>query len=326
MQASQRVRLGRTQVSVTRLGLGTAPLSGLYGAVPEEEAFGALEAAWELGIRFYDTAPLYGYGLGEMRTGAMLRSRPRDEYTLATKVGRLLRPGAPPEPGQSFSGTPPVNPVFDFSYDGVMRSVEESHERLGVERIDILHIHDPDKHHDAALSGAYRALDELRAAGVIGAVGAGMNQAQMLTRFAREASFDCFLLAGRYTLLDQIGLQEFLPTCVERGVAVIAAGVFNSGILADPKPGSRYNYRRARPVLVERALRIRDVCERHDVPLRAAALQFPLGHPAVHTVLAGCRSLEQVEDAVRMFETPIPGAMWEELKAERLLPAEAPTP
>jgi len=322
----ERVELGRTGLEVSRLGLGTAPLAGLYRPVREEDALPVIEAAWDSGIRFFDTAPLYGYGLGEQRTGAVLRGKPRADFTLATKVGRLLRADAPPEPGQSFFGTPPVNPVFDFTYEGVMRSVEESRERLGIERLDILHIHDPDHHYVDALHGAYRALDELRAKGVIGAVGAGMNQAEMLTRFAEEADFDCFLLAGRYTLLDQVALKDLLPVCVKRGVAIIAAGVYNSGILGNPRPGAHYNYRDAPPELIERAQRIRAVCERHQVPLRAAAVQFPLGHPAVQTVVVGCRSVEQMQDSVRMFETDIPGALWEELKSARLLPDEAPTP
>jgi D-threo-aldose 1-dehydrogenase len=311
---------------VTRLGLGTAPLAGLYRAVAEPDALAVIEAAWEGGIRFFDTAPLYGHGLAEQRVGRVLREKPRAELTLATKVGRLLRAHAPPEPGQSFRGVPPVNPTFDFSYDGVMRSVEESRERLGMEQIDILHIHDPDDHYREAIEGAYRALDRLRSDGVISAVGAGMNQAEMLTRFAREADFDCFLLAGRYTLLDQVALKELLPTCLDRGVAIIAGGVFNSGILGDPKPGTHYDYQPAPSELIERAQRIKAVCERHRVPLRAAAIQFPLGHPAVQTVVVGCRSVEQLEDSVRMFETEIPQALWEELKAERLLPDQVPTP
>ena len=326
MNPREQVRLGRTDLTVTRLGLGTAPLAGLYREVREEDALATLEAAWNAGIRFFDTAPLYGYGNGEDRTGKALRARPRSDYTLATKIGRLLRADAPPDPNQDFHGTPPVNPVFDFSYDGVMRSVEESRERLGIERLDILHIHDPDRHYQDALHGAYRALDKLRADGAIGAVGAGMNQTEMLTRFAREANFDCFLLAGRYTLLDQVALKELLPVCVERGVAIIAAGVYNSGILGDPKPGSHYNYQAAPAELIQRAQRIRTVCERHGVPLRAAAVQFPLGHPAVQTVVVGCRSVQQVEDSVRMFEKEIPDALWEELKSERLLAEEAPTP
>ncbi len=326
MKAAERVPLGRTSVTVTRLGLGTAPLGGLYSPVAEDEALQTLKAAWRLGIRFFDTAPVYGYGLGETRTGKALRARPRNEFTLATKVGRLLRADAPPEQGQVFFGTPPVNPVFEFSYDGVMRSVEESRERIGIEKIDILHIHDPDQHFAEALGGAYPALDRLRSEGAIKAVGSGMNQAEMLTEFARRADFDCFLLAGRYTLLDQVGLKELLPLCVERGIAIIAGSVFNSGILADPKPGTTYNYSSAPPHLVERAQRIRAVCERHGVPLRAAALQFPLGHPAVASVLVGCRSVAEIEDAVRMFETPIPAEMWADLKSERLVVADAPVP
>ncbi|HSR21958.1 MAG TPA: aldo/keto reductase, partial [Candidatus Eisenbacteria bacterium] len=202
---AERVRLGRTDLEVTRLGLGTAPLGGLYRDVPDQQAAALLEAAWAAGLRLYDTAPLYGHGLSERRLGAALRSRPRDELVLATKVGRLLR------------GDPP-GPVFDFSADGARRSLEESLERLGLDRVDVLHVHDPDDHHDEALAGACRALDGLRREGRIGAVGAGMNQWQMLARFGREAAFDCFLLAGRFTLLDQSGLDELLPLCLERGI------------------------------------------------------------------------------------------------------------
>jgi aryl-alcohol dehydrogenase-like predicted oxidoreductase len=326
LKASETLRLGRTAVTVTRLGLGTAPLAGLYQPVDEAVAIRTFEAAWRCGIRFFDTAPLYGYSLGELRTGKALRDESRSEYTLATKVGRLLRPDAPPEPGQVFFGTPPLNPLFDFSYAAVMQSVKESRERLGIERFDILHIHDPDNHFEEALSGAYRALDELRSRGAIGAVGAGMNQSKMLAEFARRADFDCFLLAGRYTLIDQEALEELFPICLEKGIAIIAAGVYNSGILADPKPGAPYNYSAAPPRLVERAQRLLAVCERHGIPLRAAAIQFPLGHPAVQSVVVGCRTPEQMLDSVRMFETAIPGALWAELKAERLLPREAPTP
>jgi D-threo-aldose 1-dehydrogenase len=216
--------------------------------------------------------------------------------------------------------------MFDFTYDGVMRSVGESLERLQLERIDILHIHDPDNHYDEALHGAYKALDHLRSEGLIRAVGAGMNQAEMLARFAREGNFDCFMLAGRYTLLDQVALDELLPLCVERGVAIIAAGVYNSGILADPKPGSHYNYVAAPEPLLERARKIRTVCDRHDVPLKAAALQFPLGHPAVTCVVVGCRSVAQIDESIQMFELDIPPALWKELKAEGLLQEDAPIP
>lgn len=326
MKAAERVKLGRTPLLVSRFGLGTAPLAGLYEAVPEDQGLAVISTAWEVGIRHFDTAPLYGFGLAELRLGKALQDKPREEFVLASKVGRLLRAGAPPESGQNFRGTPPVNPVFDFSYDGVMSSVEESLERLHMERVDILHIHDPDNHYADAIKGAYKALDSLRSEGVIKAVGAGMNQAEMLTRFAREGNFDCFLLAGRYTLLDQVALDELLPVCMERGIAIIAAGVYNSGILADPKPGARYNYTAAPAPLLERARKIREVCDRHGVPLKAAALQFPLGHPSVACVVVGCRSVDQLNESIRMFETEIPPALWQELKHKGLLREEAPTP
>ncbi len=326
MNPRERVHVGRTAVAVTRFGLGTAPLAGLFEAVDEAQGIAVIERAWDAGIRFFDTAPLYGHGLAELRLGKALEHKPRDEFTLATKVGRLLRADVPPEPGQAFRGTPPVNPTFDFSYDGVMRSFEESLERLGLDRVDILHIHDPDNHYDDAISGAYRALDRLRADRVIGAVSAGMNQAEMLTRFAREADFDCFLLAGRYTLLDHVALKELLPECQKRGIAILAGGVYNSGILADPKPGAHYNYQAAPAELLERAGRIRDVCTRHGVPLKAAAVQFPMGHPAVSCVIVGCRSTAQLDESIKMFEFDIPPGLWHDLKAEGLLPDDAPTP
>jgi D-threo-aldose 1-dehydrogenase len=326
MNPSERVRLGRTPLSVTRFGLGTAPLAGLYEAVPEDQALQVITRAWDEGVRHFDTAPLYGFGNAETRLGKALHDKPREDFVLASKVGRLLRADAPPEPGQNFRGTPSVNPVFDFSYDGVMRSVDESLQRLQLDRIDILHIHDPDNHYDDALHGAYKALDHLRSEGVIRAVGAGMNQAEMLARFAREGNFDCFLLAGRYTLLDQIALDELLPICVERGIAIIAAGVYNSGILADPKLGARYNYATAPEPLLERARKIRAVCDRHGIPLKAAALQFPIGHPAVSCVVVGCRSVAQLDESLRMFEVDIPPSLWQELKSEGLLREDAPTP
>jgi D-threo-aldose 1-dehydrogenase len=326
LAAAEPVRLGRTSLTVSKLGLGTAPLGGLYRETPEKEALAVVERAYELGLRFFDTAPLYGMGLAEQRLGEQLRRKPRDDFVLATKVGRLLRGGAQPDPTQPFPGAPPLNPVFDFSYEGVLRSLDESLSRLGLDRVDIVHIHDPDQHHDEALNGAYRALDRRRSQGVVSAVGAGMNQSQMLARFAREANFDCFLLAGRYTLLDQGGLRELLPACQERGIAVIAGGVFNSGILAAPQAGATYDYAVADPVLVQRAQRIGETCARWDVPLKAAAVQFPLGHPAVTSVLVGCRSVEELEEDVRMFEHPIPHALWQELKADRLLPERTPVP
>jgi D-threo-aldose 1-dehydrogenase len=311
----KRVAFGRTRLRVTELGLGSAPLGGLFEAVAEDEVHRVVDAAWSAGIRFFDTAPLYGHGLAEKRLGEVLRTKPRDEFVLATKVGRLLRADAPPEPGQAYVGVPPVNPVFDFSYDGVMRSVDESLGRLGLDRIDILHIHDPDDHYEEALHGAYRALDTLRSEGTISAVGAGMNQAEMLSRFARDANFDCFLVAGRYTLLDRIAAKELLPLCVERGIAVVAGGVFNSGILADPDSDTHYNYRPAPAELIRRALELKARCERHGVDLKAAAIQFPLRHPAIPVVLTGPRSVAELEENIRMFQAPIPDELWAELDA-----------
>lgn len=315
-------RLGRTSCFVTELGMGTAPLGGLYTPVSEEVALETLEAAWASGVRLFDTAPLYGNGLSERLLGSFLKFKPREEYVLATKVGRRLR--APTL--QAGEGMPPDRPVFDFSYDGVMRAFEESLMRLGAERVDILHIHDPDNHYRDALAGAYKALDNLRSQGAIKAVGAGMNQSEMLVRFARDGVFDCFLLAGRYTLLDQGALAEFLPLCEERGISVIAAGVYNSGILADPRANAKFDYQDADQSLVNRALRIEKICLRHGVPLKAAAMQFAAAHPAVATTLTGARSPTEIEENVAVYSFAISPAMWEDLLAEGLIAPSAPIP
>ena len=331
MNPAERVRLGRTRLRVTRIGLGTAALGGLYAAVDEEQAVATVRRAYDAGIRFFDTAPLYGHGLAERRVGLALSEVPRD-IVLATKVGRLLRAGAPPEPSRLSGGfdrwpaAPAVNPVFDFSYDGVLRSVEESLERLGLDRVDVLHIHDPDEHADDALDGAYRALDRLRSDGTVSAIGAGMNQAEMLVRFARAVEFDCFLVAGRYTLLDQAALRELLPLCEERGIAVILGGVYNSGILAGPRRGATFDYAPAPAELVERARRLEAVCGRHGAELKAAALQFPLAHAAVTSLLVGARSPEELDEDLAFLRTPLPPELWDDLRRERLLPEEAPTP
>jgi D-threo-aldose 1-dehydrogenase len=332
MEPRALARLGGSDVAVTRLGLGTAPLGNLFEPVTDERSAAVVARARELGIRFFDTAPLYGYGLAERRLGAALADAPRDSYTLATKVGRVLVRGAEPDPSQFHDGqpfykeTPDVAPVFDFSAEGARRSLEESLSRLGLDRVDVLHIHDPDLHPEEAIGGAYRVLDEMRAAGIVGAIGAGMNQAPMLARFAREARFDCFLLAGRYTLLDQSGLDELLPLCSEGHISVIAGGVYNSGLLADPRPGATYDYVPAPAAFIERARAIGAVCARHAVPLKAAAIQFPFGHPAVTAVLVGCRSVEELEENVAMFEQAIPEALWADLRAARLLADRVPVP
>jgi D-threo-aldose 1-dehydrogenase len=308
---------------VTRLGLGLAPIGGLYTPVGDDVAAATVDAAWQAGIRFFDTAPLYGAGLSERRGGAALRGHDRADYALSTKVGRRLVRGAL-DPADIWMEDTGVKPVFDYSAEGVRASHEESLDRLGLDRVDVLHIHDPDDHFETALGGAVPALVELRREGRIGAVSAGMNQSAMLTEFARTGSFDCFLLAGRYTLLDQSALGDLLPECRRRGIAIIAGGVFNSGVLADPVDGATYDYRPASPAILAKARAIAAVCARHDVPLRAAALQFPLGHPAVATVLVGMRSPAEVADAVAMATVEIPGALWRDLVADGLLDPEVP--
>jgi D-threo-aldose 1-dehydrogenase len=324
--------VGHSDLEVGPLGLGTAPLGGWPTVVPEPTVLATVRRALEFGIRFVDTAPLYGHGLSELRLGRALAGVDRDSYVLATKAGRLLCRGAPLHlacsyEGRSlFAGEHEVNPVFDFSHDGALRSVDESLERLGIDRVDIVHIHDPDDHHDEALAGTYVALDELRSQGVIGAVGAGMNQSEMLARFAREGDFDCFLLAGRYTLLEQGALDELLPLCVDRGISVFAGGVFNSGVIIDPRPGATYNYVPAPPEVIARAQGIGEVCRRHDVPPAAPAIQFPLAHPAVATVLVGARSPAELEEDVRLAQLPIPDDLWAELREEGFIRDDAPVP
>jgi D-threo-aldose 1-dehydrogenase len=312
VNVTEQVRIGRTGVRVTRLGLGMAPIAGLYAPVGEEQARATVDRAWELGIRYFDTAPMYGNGRSERRGGAALAQRPRDEFTLSTKVGRLLRPGRS-EDEPIWAEPADVTPVFDFSAAGVLTSYAESLDRLGLKRAEILHVHDPDQHFGPAVGEALPALVNLRDQGRIGAVSVGMNQAPMLVDFVRTGLLDCVLVAGRYTLLDQSAGAELLPLCAARGVSVIAAGVFNSGVLADPRPGATYNYRPARPGVVERARAIQAVCGRHGVPLRAAAIQFPLTHPAVSCVLVGARSPEEVADAVAMASLEIPSRLWAEL-------------
>jgi D-threo-aldose 1-dehydrogenase len=306
-----------------RVGLGTAPIGGLYEAVAEETAVATVARALERGLRLVDTAPFYGLGLSERRVGSVLAGRARDEYVLATKVGRLLRPAEHSDDRRLWPATESLASVFDYSFEGVLRSVDESLERLGLDRVDILHIHDADDHVEPALSGAYPALDRLRSEGAIAAVGAGLNRVEPLLRFAREADFDCFLIAGRYTLLDQSALAELLPLCRERGIAVILGGVLNSGLLAG---GETFDYRPAPPEWRERARALREVCDRHGVPLPAAALQFPLAHPAVTTVLVGARSPAELDEDLDLLALPIPADLWSELRAEGLLPEDAPVP
>ena len=335
----ERVAVGRTDLRVTRLGLGGASIGGLFEAVPTDAAIGLVEHAWEIGVRSFDVAPLYGYGASERRLGHVLAARPRDEFVLSTKVGRLVRRAWSVKPGEDvdrqgdqarddafYAATVGRRVVFDYSADGVLRSVEASLDRLGLDRIDILYIHDPDDHWQQALDGAYPVLDRLRRAGVVGAIGAGMNQTAMLTRFATETDIDVVLVAGRYTLLDQSAAEDLFPVCRARGVAVIVGGVMNSGILADPGREARYDYRLAPAPMVERANRLEATCARHGVPLRVAAIQFPLAHPAVTGLVAGVRTGAHLDEYPAAMQADVPAGLWEELRAEALLEPGVPTP
>ena len=316
-------RLGRSGVAVTEVSFGGAAIGNLFTAVTDADARAAVDAAWDGGIRFFDTAPHYGLGLSERRLGAALHDRPRGDYVISTKVGRLLEPASSSGPtavgGRDPEGFDVAGDLvrrFDYSADGVRRSLEASLGRLGLDRVDIALIHDPDAHGEQALREAYPALSELRAEGVIGAIGVGMNQTAMLTRFVRETDIDVVLVAGRYTLLDQSAADTLLPAALERGVSVIAGGVFNSGVLAAPTPGATYDYETAPGSLVSRALRLQEICAEAGVPLRAAAARFPLAHPAVASVLIGARSAAEVADAIALRELDIPPQLWESLATE----------
>ena len=320
-------QVGTTRLRVTRLGLGGAPLGGLSSEVENQVARDTVVQGYDLGIRYFDTAPLYGRGNSETFTGRVLADLPRDSFVLSSKVGRVLNPISS-QPGTDIHlGLPPYEPVFDFSRDGVLRSLEESLKRLGLDRMDIAYIHDPDDHYQQAIDEAFPTLAELRSQGVVGAIGAGMNQWQALARFARDGDFDCFLLAGRYTLLDHSGLEELLPLCQQRSISLVLGGPYNSGILAsDLQSETTYFYRETPPDVLDRARQIKAVCDRHAVPLKAAALQFGLAHPAVAATIPGPRSPAEVEENVRMVGHQIPADLWAELKTARLIPDDAPEP
>ncbi|MFF3492260.1 aldo/keto reductase [Streptomyces sp. NPDC002795] len=320
--------LGRGDVPVTALGFGGAAIGNLYTPVRDEEAHLALDAAWDAGMRYFDTAPHYGLGLSERRIGAYLRTRPTGSYTLSTKVGRLLEPdgGGGDDSADGFDVPAATRRVWDFSAAGVRRSIEESLGRLGVDRIDVAYLHDPDDHAQEAFGEAYPELERLRGEGLVGAIGAGMNQSAMLTRFVRDTDVDVVLCAGRYSLLDQRALDELLPSAAERGVSVVIGGVFNSGLLADPREGGTFDYAVAPPELLSRARRLKDLAERHGTTLRAAALAFPFGHPGVTSVLVGTRSAAEVTDTVRQFTAKVPAAFWQEARDRDLLAADVPVP
>jgi D-threo-aldose 1-dehydrogenase len=308
-------RIGDTDVEISRLALGGAPLAGLYRPVTDDKAERTVRRALERGIRYVDTAPHYGAGRSEHLIGRVLAGRPRSSFSVSTKVGRRLRPrlAAEPPDDAGFAAEPAYKREWDWSRDGIRRTLSESLDRLGLDRIDVAYLHDPDDHEEQVYAAAYPELVRLRDEGVVTAIGAGMNQTAMLTRFAERLDIDVVLCAGRYTLLDRSAREDLLPVCLERGVSVIVGGVFNSGLLADPKPGATYDYAPAPADLVERARRLRDACAAHGVPLRAAAMQFPLRHPAVTSVVAGCRSPEEVDDNTASLSDPIPDSLWDEL-------------
>jgi D-threo-aldose 1-dehydrogenase len=321
----------------TILGFGTSPIGNLFRAIPDEEAQAMLDLAWARGLRVFDTAPAYGNGLSERRCGHALRRYPRGEYLLSSKVGRLLSPSREPVDGGRCVDVPPFRLVLDYGYDAAMRSVEDSLQRLGTSHLDIALIHDVDTpnfgpelqklHFKTAMDGAYRALAELRDQGVVRALGLGVNEWQVCQDALGHADFDCFLLAGRYTLLEQEPVEGFLPRCAARGVSLLIGGAFNGGILATgPGPQAKYNYKPAPESVQVRARRIQAVCNSHGVPLPAAALQFPLGHPSVACVLLGTRYVSQLEANCDWFAVEIPTDLWDELKREGLLHPEAPVP
>lgn len=338
MNKITRRKFGRTGLMVTDMGFGAAPIGNFLKPIPEEVAAAMVEHAWISGMRYFDTAPLYGHGLSELRLGQNLRWKPRDEFVLSSKVGRLLTPA----PRASISFAPWVNAApftfrFDYSYDGAMRSVEDTLQRTALERIDIAFIHDCDVFtHGAAqqaiyfkqaMDGAYKALLKMREEGVVKAIGFGVNEWQVCHEALKQGDFDGFLLAGRYTLLEQDSLDEFLPLCEKRNAAVVIGGGLNSGILATGAvPGAKYNYSPAPPHILEKVKKIEAVCAEHKVPLPAAALQFLLAHPAIASHVPGTRTVEQMEQNIAWISHPIPKDFWQDLKHKGLLRKDAPVP
>lgn len=331
--------LGKTGVQVTELGFGGAPLGELFNPVSDEMARNTLACAWEAGIRYYDTAPFYGYGKSERRIGDHLRQHETDSYVLSSKVGRVLTATRDIENFEYgfWMGGLPFDYRFDYSYDGIMRSYEDSLQRLGLHEIDLLLIHDLDHffHSEAQVqaylnqmfTSGWRALDELRSSGAIKGVGAGLNKTGMMLRFLDMMPLDFFIVAMPYTLLDQDALDHEFPRCEEQGVGIVIGAVFASGILVTgPTETATYAYAEAPPEILEKTRRIQAVCERHQVPLPAAAMQFPLGHPVVASVIPGAFKPEFVEANAGNFSHAIPADMWAELKAEGLIRGDAPTP
>ena len=333
-------RLENQRLTFTNLGFGAAPLGNLYSAIGDDEAQAILDKAWDGGVRYFDTAPLYGLGLSETRLNRFLRGKSRDDYLLSTKVGRLMRVSAPEERtgiGRWFE-VPTRREAYDYSGDGIMRSIEFSLERLGIDRLDILYVHDLDifthgsqEASDARIDeffgqGGYDALVSLRESGVVQAFGGGINEWTVCQTLAERGDFDLFLLAGRYTLLEQGALDTFLPLCEQHGIGIVIGGPYNSGILASgPVPGAWYNYDPAPDEILERVGRIEAVCRSHGTRMIDAAFQFPLRHPAVVSVIPGGQSVDQMASNLAVAEAEIPAGLWAELKSEGLMRADAPT-
>jgi D-threo-aldose 1-dehydrogenase len=337
-KVAQRRTIGRRGLQVTGLGLGTAPLGGLYSDLSDEQALATVSAAYEAGIRFFDTAPHYGHTKAEHRLGDALRRYQRDRYVLSTKAGRRFVPRTMPYDGSEGWQDPlPFQAIYDYSHDGILRSFEDSQQRLGIAEIDILLIHDigrvthgeknPFYWRQLTEGGGFRALDELRSAGVVKAVGLGVNEGAAILEMMADFDIDCALLAGRYTLLEQATLDDLLPACEARGVSILLGGAFNSGILARGVQGDlKFNYAAAPKKVIDRVARLEAICREHNVPLAAAALQFPYAHPAVATVLTGARSVEELRENVASFERPIPVELWTALRDKGLLDPRAPVP
>jgi len=338
MNPTERRTLNRTSLEVTAMGFGTAPIGNQFRTVTDEDAHAVIKGAWDAGLRYFDTAPMYGHGLSEHRLGEALRWYPRDDYVLSTKVGRLLQPVARTEQELAYWIDPlPFNIVHDYGYDATMRSFEDSLQRLALERFDILFIHDIDhfshtpalqkQYFRTAMDSGFKALEKLRSEGLVSAIGVGCNEWEVCEAALRERDFDCFLLAGRYTLLEQDALDSFLPLCEGRNVSMILGGGFNSGILATGAvPGASYNYAEAAEPVLERVRKIEAVCAAFDVPLKAAALQFVLAHPMIKTNIPGTRTLGHLEENLALIRHPIPAGFWAELKDQGLVRAEAPVP
>ena len=336
MKPSDKRKFGRTDLEVTPFSFGAAPIGNIFRPIDEETSDAMIQRAWNAGVRYYDTAPMYGHGLSELRVGHSLRWKNRDDFVLSSKVGRILKPKRRSE----IDFTPWVDAaanemIFDYSYDGTMRSLEDSLQRLALERIDICFIHDIDVFNRGdeqpevfrqAMDGAWKALSKLRDEGIVKAIGVGVNEWEVCHEALKQRDFDCFLLAGRYTLLEQESLDAFLPLCEERNAAVVIGGGFNSGILATGAvEGAKYNYAPAPAEIMQKVRRIEKVCNDYDVPLPAAAMQFVVAHPAVASFIAGTRTVEQLDKNLEWFSHPIPADFWADIKTQGLLREDAPT-